>query len=157
MKHRATNYHRPSRCAVRLIPQSLTRLTPSGLAPIPNRLRRLDLGCGHVRRVHDDERGSGEATAEMLQVGQTQQFVVTAFDSFESPFPDGFVPFVFKIIEGDGRISSGHFMATLPGTVTVRVTAWHDGVRYATATVTVVPAPEPIRPRGKQVKLEAMP
>lgn len=77
-----------------------------------------------------------------LQVGQTQQFLVTAFDRFEKPYPDGFVPFEFEIVEGDGRISAGRFTATRTGTMIVSVTGRGSaGPRSATATITVEPAP----------------
>ena len=88
----------------------------------------------------------GEVT---LQVGEWREFRVAALDRFEKPISPDLVAFTFEIAEGVGYICSdpgalvkaGHFIATRPGTVTVRVNA--RGLLTASPPPLVSPSPTP--------------
>ena len=78
--------------------------------------------------------------AMTLEVGQSQQFTVTAFDQFENPIPNPQLTYVHENLDGSVRMSCGGFFTGIdPGAVVVTATARHGGVaRSATANVTMV-------------------
>ena len=84
-----------------------------------------------------------------LQVGQSQQFAVTAYDRVENPIPS--LTYVFGVRQGVGRIDSqgifvaGTMVGTYEGSVTVEVIQG-SVTKRATADVTITrPLQRPLR------------